>query len=71
MNILALIKDVPLVTLQLCHKGIRCQSCARSVTVCTGGFVGWQLELAIVAASLGTSVRLREQGGCLEAFGAS
>jgi hypothetical protein len=47
-------KDIPLVTLQLRHKGIRRQSYARSVTVCTGGSVGWQLELAIAAASLGT-----------------
>jgi hypothetical protein len=50
-------KDVPLVTLQLRHKGIRRQSCAKSITVCIGGFVGRQLELAIAAASLGTSVK--------------
>jgi hypothetical protein len=50
-------KDVPLVTLQLRHKGIRRHNCARSVTVCTRGSVGWQLELAIAAASLGTSAK--------------
>jgi hypothetical protein len=50
-------KDVPLVTLQLRCKGLRRRSCARSVTVCTGGLVGWQQELAIAAASLGISVK--------------
>jgi hypothetical protein len=50
-------KDVPLVTLQLRHKGIKRRSYARSVTVCTGDPVGWQPGLAITATSLGTSAK--------------
>jgi hypothetical protein len=50
-------KDVPLVSLQLHCKGIRRRSYARSVTVYTGGPIGWQPGLAIVAASLVTSAK--------------
>jgi hypothetical protein len=64
-------KDIPMVTLQLRRKGIKRRSCARSVTVCTRGPVGWQPRLAIAAASLGTSARITEARGCSEAFGTS
>jgi hypothetical protein len=47
-------KDVPLVTLQLCHKGIKHRSCAKSVTMYIKGPVGWQPGLAITATSLVT-----------------
>jgi hypothetical protein len=50
-------KDVLLVTLQLCRKGIRRWSYARSVTMYTGGPVGWQLGLAIAADCLSTSAK--------------
>ena len=50
-------KNVPLIL--LCHhRRIRLRSCARSVTVCIGDPTGWQPGLAIVAASLVTSVRI-------------
>jgi hypothetical protein len=51
-------KDVPLVTLQFHCKGIKRQSCARSVIVYTGDPTEWQLGLAIGAASSGTSTRI-------------
>ena len=50
-------KDVPLVTLQFRHRGIRCQSCARSVIEYIGDPAGWQPELAIGATNLVTSAR--------------
>jgi hypothetical protein len=48
-------KDVPLVTLQFLCKGIKRQSYARSVIVYIGDPVGWQLGLAIGAASSASS----------------
>ena len=51
-------KDVPLVTLLFCRRRFRFQSCARSVTVCTGDPTRWQQGLAITAASLVTLVRI-------------
>ena len=49
--------DAPLVTLQFHHRGIRCQSCLRSVIEYTRDPKGWQPELAISAASLVISTK--------------
>ena len=51
-------KDIPLVTLQFRHRGIRCRSCARSEPVYTRDLAGWKLGLAIGVANSGTSIRI-------------
>jgi hypothetical protein len=64
-------KDVPLVTLQLHRRRIKRWSYARSVTVYTGGPVGWQPGLVIVRLVWSLQQGLREQRGCSKAFGTS